>query len=173
MGRGQAPTFDTYMRQALDDLLNFETFYGENMITPEDGYERQITVSRFFRVVLGCIILLGALFSCLVALLMFYMKSKAPHPFGELVLACALGAASAGLGFIGARHLFMRASTEYLLSPGMTLIFGVFFLLPGGSLLALGQYMGDLSGALGGLFVVALGFKTYRSGKRHATELAR
>ena len=127
----------------------------------------QVKLGRPVRVLLGILMLAGALlFLLLGAVLLISDIPEIPSPFMAIALGLVFIVLGLGFGFVGVRLIAMKAATDHLISANAAVIGGPVICALGLAITLAAFYFGPLDAISGGIFFMGIGYWLYRSGKR-------
>ena len=136
------------------------------MANTPDTFERQVNIGRPVRVLLGALVLAGAiLFALLAAILFTSDRTQMPSPRGALELVFFFGALALGFAFVGVRLISMKAATEKLFSPRAAIVAGPVVCAVGIVTIISAIYIGPTDAVLAGILFVVVGCWIFWSGR--------
>lgn len=137
--------------------------------------ESQVRLPKAIRLVLAVVVLLGAAFFILIAVVLFTAdRSKMPSPMGALILALFSVALGSAFAYVGWRLLQIRKQSDHLLSPMGSHVASCCVAAVGAAMMVGGLFVGlksdfwvdGLVYYFGGLFAFLMAYWLHRSTKR-------
>jgi len=128
--------------------------------------ERQVNIVRPVRVLLGALVVAGAvLFALLAAILLASDRTQMPSPRGALALVLLFGALAFGFAFVGVRLISMKAATENLFSLRAAIFAGPAVSAVGIVAIISAIYVGSNGAVSAGILFVVVGCWIFWSGR--------